>query len=235
MWQNKEAFNKDVTDTNWWWGKARMEIVSDSIKDIKAKNILEIGAGYGGMTKMLSSFGNVKAIEPDDEAAKYLKDNLGIDTYHGTFESFSEIEKYDLVTCFDVLEHIKNDKEALFKMESLINDKGALIITVPAYMFLWSKHDEVNYHYRRYTQNGLISKLPKSLVIKRISYFNTLLFPMAVIDKLFLSKENRSYSLAPNILINEILYRIFVMEKNILRNYNFPFGISIMLIAEKSG
>jgi 16S rRNA A1518/A1519 N6-dimethyltransferase RsmA/KsgA/DIM1 with predicted DNA glycosylase/AP lyase activity len=76
MWQNKDAFHTNIQDTNWWWGKVRLEIISDIIKDIKVKNILEIGAGYGSMTKMLSSFGNVKAIEPDDGAAKYLKDKF---------------------------------------------------------------------------------------------------------------------------------------------------------------
>jgi len=234
VWGNREAFNEDVKDTNWWWGKARMEIVSNCMKDIVSRNmsILEIGAGYGRMTTMLSDYGCVKAIEPYPEAVDYLQ-KLGINTYQGTFESFNESDKYGLVACFDVLEHIADDKEALLKMSSFLEDKGFLVITVPAYKYLWNRHDKMNNHFRRYTKGGLLNILPDNLVVKRISYYNTLLFPLAVLDKLVLTKNKRSYSFNPSKIVNDALYNIFVMEKNILRYCNLPFGVSILLIAEK--
>ncbi len=138
------------------------------------------------------------------------------------------------MACFDVLEHIEDDKEALSKMASLLNDKGLLVLTVPAYKFLWSRHDVVNYHYRRYNKYSLINKMPNSLIIKRASYFNTLLFPLALLDKTIISKNGKSYSMNPNKLVNSLLYKIFVVEKIILRHCNLPFGVSILLIAEKS-
>jgi SAM-dependent methyltransferase len=196
-------------------------------------NILEIGAGYGGMTSMLSSFGTVNAIEPYSEAVSYLQAKLKIKTYHGTFESFTETERYDVITCFDVLEHIEDDRQALTKMATLINDKGFLVLTVPAYKFLWNRHDEINHHYRRYSKKELIKKIPRNLLVKKVSYFNTLLFPMAILDKLVLSKNKRSYSFNPNSVVNRILYKIFSAEKTILRFLNLPFGVSILLIAEK--
>ena len=163
-----------------------------------------------------------------------MQDNLNINIYHGTFESFTETERYDLVTCFDVLEHIADDGKALSKMEALVNDKGFLILTVPAYMFLWNRHDEINHHYRRYGRKELIKKIPRSFVIRKVSYFNTLLFPMAILDKLLLARNRRSYSLGdPNKLVNGILYRIFSIEKSILRFTDLPFGVSILLIAQK--
>ena len=236
MWQNKEAFNEDATDANWWWGKARMEIVFACMKDIVPQNanILEVGAGYGRMTMMLSQFGMVKAIEPYQEAVNYLQ-KLGINTYQGTLESFNEPDKYDLVACFDVLEHIINDKEAIFKIESLIKDNGFLILTVPAYNFLWNRHDRMNNHYRRYTKGNLLKIIPDNLVVKRISYFNTLLFPLAVVDKLVFTKNRRSYSFNPNKLINNMLYNVFALEKQLLKHCNLSFGVSILLIAEKNG
>jgi 2-polyprenyl-3-methyl-5-hydroxy-6-metoxy-1,4-benzoquinol methylase len=236
MWQNKDAFNDDVTDTNWWWGKARMEIVFACMEDIVPRNanILEVGAGYGRMTTMLSQFGTVKAIEPYPEAVNYLQ-KLGINTYQGTFESFNEPDKYDLVACFDVLEHIKDDKEAISKMESLIKDKGFLVITVPAYKFLWNRHDKMNDHYRRYTKGSLLRVIPDNLVVKKISYYNTLLFPLAVLDKLVLTKNKKSYSFNPNKIVNGMLYKVFVLEKKLLKHCNLPFGVSILLIAEKNG
>ena len=222
-------------DANWWWGKARMEIVHECMEKVvwRDMNILEIGAGFGGMTGMLSNFGLVTALEPYSEAASYLQNKLKVKTYHGTLESFAETEKYDLVTCFDALEHIEDDGEALSKMEALVNDKGFLVLTVPAYMFLWNRHDEINHHYRRYGRKELIKKIPRNFIIRKVSYFNTLLFPMAILDKLLFAKNKRSYSLNPNKLINSILYKIFSTEKILLRFINLPFGVSILLIAEK--
>jgi 2-polyprenyl-3-methyl-5-hydroxy-6-metoxy-1,4-benzoquinol methylase len=235
VWEEKDAFHSKGEDVNWWWGKARMEIVHECMKGIMSRhmNILEIGAGFGGMTSMLSSFGSVKAIEPYSDAVSYLQNRLKVDTYHGTLESFTDTEKYDLVTCFDALEHIADDGKALSKMEALVNDKGFLILTVPAYMFLWNRHDEINDHHRRYGRKELIRRLPRSLVIRKASYFNTLLFPMAVLDKLLFAKNKSSYSLHPNKSVNAILYRIFSMERSILRFTDLPFGVSILLIAEK--
>ena len=197
--------------------------------------ILEIGAGRGRMTSMLSDFGSVKAIEPYPDAALYLQNDLRIDTFCGTLESYRGTEKFDLVTCFDALEHIEDDEKALSKMEGLVKDRGFLILTVPAYMFLWNRHDEVNHHYRRYARKELLRKLPRSLVIRKASYFNTLLFPLAVLDKLVLAKNSKSHSLDPNRTVNAILYRVFSLEKPILRFVNLPFGVSILLIAQKEG
>jgi SAM-dependent methyltransferase len=236
MWDEKDAFHKKEQDNRWWWEKARREIVQQCMKKVITgeKNILEIGAGYGGMTGMLSSFGTVNAIEPYADAASYLQAKLKVNTYLGTFESFNETERYDLVTCFDVLEHIKDDRKALLKMAGLVNDKGFLVLTVPAYKFLWNRHDDINQHYRRYSKKGLIKKIPSNLKVKKVSYFNTLLFPMAILDKLVLSKNKRSYSFSPNPAVNGVLYRIFSAEKTILRFLNLPFGVSILLIAEKT-
>jgi SAM-dependent methyltransferase len=235
MWDEKDAFHKKEQDNTWWWEKARREIVQQCMKKVinRDMKILEIGAGYGGMTGMLSGFGTVNAIEPYADAVSYLQEKLKVKAYQGTFESFEETERYDLVTCFDVLEHIKDDRQALQKMAGLINDRGFLVLTVPAYQFLWNRHDDINRHYRRYSRKELVKKIPSSLKVKKTSYFNTLLFPMAILDKLVLSKNKRSYSFNPNPAVNGILYRIFSAEKTILRSLNLPFGVSILLIAEK--
>ena len=235
MWEEKDAFHKKGQDENWWWEKARREIVQQCIKEVITGdvNILEIGAGYGSMTGMLASFGAVSAIEPYADAVSYLQAELKVKTYQGTFESFDGTERYDLITCFDVLEHIEDDRKALQKMATLVNDKGFLVLTVPANKFLWNRHDEINHHYRRYGKTELINKIPRNLIIKKVSYFNTLLFPMAILDKLVVSKNKKSYSFNPNPVVNSVLYRIFSAEKTILRFFNLPFGVSILLIAEK--
>jgi SAM-dependent methyltransferase len=235
MWEEKDAFHRKGQDGNWWWEKARREIMQECMKEVITHNmkILEIGAGYGGMTSMLANFGRVRAIEPYPDAVAYLQEKLKIKTYHGTFESFAETDRFDLITCFDVLEHIEDDKKALSKMATLVKDGGFLVLTVPAYKFLWNRHDDINHHYRRYSKKELIKKIPDNLLIKKASYFNTFLFPMAIIDKLVLAKNKKSYGLDPNMMVNSVLYRIFSAEKTVLRFLNLPFGVSILLIAEK--
>lgn len=219
-----------------WWFRARREIVYRCLQKYISGNIniLEIGAGYGVMTGMLKSFGEVQAIEPYSDAVDYLRNNLGVNTYAGKLDTFGGTKKYDLVACFDVLEHIADDKAALIKMDSLLNDHGLLVLTVPAYKFLWGKHDELHAHLRRYTRKNLIEKMPLPFSIKKASYFNTLLFPVALLDRLLFSKNKKSYSLNPNKLINNILYIIFSIEKYLVPRVNLPFGVSLILIAGKN-
>jgi len=235
MWDNKNAFHTKGQDENWWWEKARREIVQRCLKKVITTNveILEIGAGFGSMSSMLSGFGSVSAIEPYPDAAQYLREKLKIESFHSSFESFTDTKKYDMVACFDVLEHIEDDKNAILKMESLVNNKGLLVLTVPAYKFLWNRHDEINHHFRRYSKKDLLRKIPHTLDIRKISYFNSLLFPMAILDKLVLAKNKKSSSFDPNKIINGLLYRIFSTEKSILQFTSLPFGVSLLLIAQK--
>lgn len=212
-----------------WWFKARKEIVHNIIdKYIQGNNnnILEVGAGYGIMTEMLKEYGTVTAIEPYPDAAQYLKQQ-GYKVHQCTLDKFKTKEKYDIVAMFDVLEHVENDHKAANKMKGRLKHKGLLIVTVPAYTFLWSKHDEINNHYRRYNIKNFNRK------IKRATYFNTLLFPLALLDKLWFAKNKQSTALNPSKVINTILYNIFKLEKYILKYFNLPYGVSILLIAEK--
>jgi SAM-dependent methyltransferase len=235
MWDNQNAFHAKEQDDNWWWEKARREIIQQCLKKVVTPkvDILEIGAGFGSMSSMLSGFGPVSAIEPYHDAALYLREKLKIESFHSSFESFTATKKYDMVACFDVLEHIEDDKNAILKMESLLKNKGLLVVTVPAYKFLWSGHDEINHHFRRYRKKELLNKIPRVFSIKKISYFNSLLFPIAILDKLVLAKNKKSSSFDPNKIVNSLLYRIFSTEKSILQFTSLPFGVSLLLIAQK--
>lgn len=234
MWENLEQYSDQVREMSWWWNKARSEIVYTCMKNIvlTGGRVLDIGAGYGSMSMILKEYGDVTAIEPSPAAAAFLQESMRITTYCGDLNSFQDSSQFHIVACLDVLEHIEDDCQALLRISSLINDGGFLVLTVPAYMFLWSKHDELNHHYRRYTKKELVDKLPSNCIIRKVTYYNTLLFPAAVIDKLFLSKQKASQSLKPNKIINEILYIVFSMEKYILRWTNLPVGVSILLIAQ---
>lgn len=224
---------------NNWWFKARREIVHSIIDKYiyhNKNNILEVGAGYGVMTEMLKEYGTVTAIEPYPDAIKYLERTLEVKTHCCTLDALSNLkykDKYNIVVAFDVIEHIEDDLEALDIIEFILKNRGLLILTVPAYMFLWSEHDRLNNHHWRYTIKELESTLGVSFGIKRATYFNTLLFPLALLDKLWLARNKQSSALNPSKLVNTILYRIFSTEKILLKYFNLPYGVSILLIAEK--
>ncbi len=235
-----------------WWFKARREIVHSIIDKYivdSNNNILEVGAGYGIMTSMLKEYGTVTAIEPYPDSALALRNAFNIKTFCCTLDEFDEYKgnrQYDIVAMFDVLEHIEdNSGDTLFKVGRLLKNKGLFIFTVPAYNFLWSKHDELNNHYRRYTRGKIVQRLgwfgwhektdtkDYKFTIKKATYFNTLLFPLALLDKLWFAKNKQSYSLNPNRVVNSILYSIFKIERYILKYFNLPYGVSILLVAEK--
>ena len=223
-----------------WWFRARKEIVHSIIDKYiyhNKNNILEVGAGYGIMTEMLKEYGTVTAIEPYPDAVHYLisKSKANIKAvYPTTLDKFKTKEKYDIVAMFDVLEHIKDDGVTIAKIYALLKEKGLLILTVPAYVFLWSEHDRLNNHYRRYSKSNLLYHTNYvDFTTKRLTYFNTLLFPLALLDKLWFARNKQSTALNPSKLVNTILYRIFSIEKILLKYFNLPYGVSILLIAEK--
>ena len=114
-----------------------------------------------------------------------------------------------------------------------------IIATVPAYQWLWGKHDEIHMHFRRYTVPKF-KKLFNDAGFKVVysSYFNTLLFPLAVIkrfvDKLIGADKHHTAPIDPvSPIMNKILQSIFSFEKNLIPSIFLPFGLSIILVAKK--
>ena len=150
-------------------------------------------------------------------------------------------KKFDLICLFDVLEHIKEDKETISKLLEILKDSGRIFITVPAYQWLWSKHDENLMHQRRYSKKSLkLTFKDHNVTEEYFTYFNTFLFPFAVLDRFIKKISSKRISSTrnlnnkfPNRVINFIFKKIFVFEKFILNFFNFYFGLSILLIIKK--
>ncbi len=137
---------------------------------------------------------------------------------------------------FDVIEHIKEERQILNLCSDLLTEKGKIFITVPAYQWLWSVHDDYFHHERRYTKKSLQKILNESeFKILDCGYFNSLLFPVAVIQRLLekLVGAGRGNVTLPNKLINQILMRIFSLESKLYKFSRFSFGLSIWMVAEK--
>jgi len=114
---------------------------------------------------------------------------------------------------------------------------GIMILTVPAYKWLWSKHDELNHHFRRYTKKELNKLFDDKYLILKSSYFNFFLFPIALLSRLIdkiRKRSSQNFLNLPNLFINKILFKIFKYESKLLRIFNLPFGLSILIVVKNN-
>ena len=226
-----------------WWFTSKKEIILDTIArytNLKPESaILDIGCGSGLMLNALEALGQTFGMDMSDDAIQFSQEIFRGPIKKGFLPNnvpYSENE-FDLITALDVIEHIDDDEQSLKVIQSLLSEKGTAIITVPAYMFLWSHFDELNEHKRRYTLSELQTKIKKAgLKIEKISYYNTLLFPIAyLVRKLnnLLGRDGASDIDMPGATVNTILRKIFTSEKSLLRYFNLPFGVSILAVVKK--
>lgn len=227
-----------------WWFQGRLDIVMKLIhtyaQHTNHAKILDVGCGTGMVLQALQAYGTVWGIDKSEKAIRYSKEKVpGARVYIASFPEHMPNAQFDIITVLDVLEHIDQDRQALSKLTHMLKPGGIVVITAPAYKFLWTSHDDMNEHKRRYTVPELKEKvLEASLDIKKISYYNTLLFLPMVLVKLscrfFFHDVKAHFGHTPSpAFINLPLRFLFSLEKYVLPYINFPFGISIIVIATK--
>ncbi len=228
-----------------WWFVARREVIQSFIKlqmpDSSKANVLEIGCGVGGNVELLGTSGSYLGIDMHKPAIDYCSEKFPqfsfkcarIEDIPQEFNS----NKFDSIYILDVLEHLDNEVEILKSASSYLNESGKILVTVPAFQFLWSPHDDFVHHVRRYTKNSLSKILEESgYTVERISYFNSLLFPLALIQRLgmrFLNKKLSSHLSTPPKPVNWLFQAIFSQEASILKFTNMPVGLSIIAVVKK--
>jgi SAM-dependent methyltransferase len=234
----------DQLEGGHWWFCARRNIIAAVIERFaprKAKlKLLEAGCGTGGNLQMLQRFGALDAFELDDAARDIAKSKLPIDVKSGMLPDGIPYApgQFDVVAAFDVLEHVEKDVESLARLGEQLSPGGRLIMTVPANPWLWSKHDETHHHFRRYTRASLTSALKRAgLEPVRISYFNTLLFPLIaglrLARKAFGVKENADDAM-PGPVMNGIFKAIFGLESHMIGRVSMPVGVSLLAVAKRA-
>ncbi|MCX6122148.1 MAG: class I SAM-dependent methyltransferase [Ignavibacteriales bacterium] len=226
-----------------WWFVTKKSIVLDTISKYLPANInhriLDIGCGSGLMLNSLEAIGQTYGMDMSDDAINFSKELFNGKVEKGFLPNQIPYDNnfFNLITALDVIEHIDQDVESLKVMHSCLAKDGKAIITVPAYMFLWSAFDEMNQHKRRYTLTELKTKLlDAGYTIKKITYFNTLLFPIVYAVRILnniLKRSGASDIEMPGKISNYILKKVFGIEKYLLRYINLPFGVSILTVVEK--
>jgi SAM-dependent methyltransferase len=232
-------------ESSYWWYVARRKLLSwglkAAIRDAHPERILDVGCGTGLNQSVLKEFGAVTSLDSSPEALDFSR-SRGVDNLIcGSAEEMPFApESFDVITALDVLEHVDNDNLALQQIARVLGRDGLLFITVPAYGFLWSEHDEALHHRRRYSAYELRNKLTAAgLEVERITYFITLLFfPILVIriwQNLFKKsvEPKTSHVILPGWL-NALLIGVLGCERFLLRFVNLPLGVSLVCWARKA-
>lgn len=230
-----------VLQQDHWWFAARREILAAEIARLplpRPARILEAGCGPGGNLEMLQRFGQVQAIEPDADSRTYAAEHFGVEVKPGLLpHSLPRFPTpFDLVAAFDMIEHVDDDQGAVAALAGLLAPGGFMIATVPAYAWMWSEHDGAHHHKRRYglaAFRGLFEAA--GLKVRRASHFNSLLFPPIAavrIAKSAVGLTSADDAMPPKPL-NGMLKGLFGLERGLLRAMDLPFGVSILLVAQR--
>jgi SAM-dependent methyltransferase len=235
--------NFEVEDSYWWF-VARNNIIKKIIKEYcrlpEGSVVLDIGCGTGSFAKGISEDYQVHCLDTSSLALHYCE-LRGLNNLHNcTVQEFSPNDlSINAITMLDVLEHIEDDRSVVKRIYEILSKEGIYIATVPAYKWLWSGHDILHQHWRRYKSNELINIIKnEGFTILYHTYFDTFLFPLAALKRIWgkITGEGKKnvepVELVPD-LINKLFTKIFSFEGNLIPKVKFPFGLSILVIAIK--
>ena len=229
-------------DTTHWWYRARRDVLSDYIRRYARLSddarILEIGCGTGHNLPMLATFGTVDAIEIDPAARRIASERLGRPVGDSPLPALPGVARgaYDMVAVLDVVEHIADDVAALRAMAECLKPGGVILIAVPAHPWLWSAHDVVNHHHRRYTKQALSKAIGDAgLSYRKMRWMNALLFPLAAAARVAgrITGRDDSDDSPPAKPLNAVFERIFRLERHLIGRVPMTPGVSIVTLAER--
>ena len=228
-------------DSTHWWYRARRDILADFLvregRLPDRARILEIGCGTGHNLPMLARFGEVDAIEIDPAAREIAGRRLGKPVGDAPLPALPGVPRghYDLIAVLDVVEHIEDDVGALTAMRECLAPGGKVLIAVPAHRWMWSAHDVVNHHHRRYSKASLATAIRAAGLKERgLTYFNSLLFPLAAAARVAgrITGRDDSDDSPPAAPLNTLFERIFRVERHLVGRVPMPMGVSILTLAE---
>ena len=195
------------------------------------------------MLEELRQLGEVVGVDSEPAAVAFChrRGDRAVELASGNELPFPDAS-FDVVTMLDVIEHIEREQEMLAEVRRVLAPSGLVLLTVPAYTWMWGRQDEISHHVRRYTRRRLLDSLSRAgFRTWRASYFNTLLLPpiaaIRIARRLLPSKEEELHSdfeLNQPGRLNSALARLFGWEARLLRRLDLPFGVSVLAVAGKA-
>jgi SAM-dependent methyltransferase len=224
----------DTEDRHWWF-VGRRRLVTDALARTRVRGrILDLGCGTGGVLAHLGEFGTALGLDPAPEAARYCKRrDVPMVVGSGLALPFADAS-FDAILAQDVIEHVPDDVALLREVQRVLRPGGVLLVTVPALPWLWSSHDDVNHHYRRYTLRTLEESLRAGgFRSGKVSYYNSLLMPLAIARKFFqrlAGGDEHHLEDLPGPL-NGLLRGILTAEGHVIHRRSLPVGASLIAAA----
>ena len=228
-----------------WWFVGRRAILLDTLMRFSGAShnkLLDIGCGTG-LNAMLFSGNGFLVTGLETSAVAIGLARAIAPSIHILATSFPSPlvprDSYAVITALDVIEHIDDDKGMIRAVADALQPGGIVLISAPAFSFLWSVHDELAHHKRRYNRAELRSSLAMAgLEPVFISYFNFFLFPAIALFRVLsgalrFSRNVSDFSASPE-LLNSMLASIFAAERFLLRFFPLPFGVSLIAVARKN-
>ena len=232
-----------VEESHWWYRGRRKIIagfVSDIVSQIKGRRprILDVGCGTGANLLLLSKYGEVEGVDVSQDALNFCRERGFQHLRLGEAEKLPyEDESFDLVTAFDVIEHLDDDVAGLREFSRVLRKGGRVLLFVPTFMFLWGLQDEVSNHRRRYRMPEFRRVVAEAgLEVERTTYANiTFFLPIWLVRTVMrLTGVRTSSENNVNInIFNAPFGWLLGTESSVLRHMNLPFGVSGICVARK--
>jgi SAM-dependent methyltransferase len=240
MDRDYELQTHQAEDRHWWYRGRRsvLDRVIDGLHLPARAEILDAGCGSGRNMIDFARHGTVTGVELSATSVEIARRRGAGEVVEGSvLEMPFEAGRFDLAASLDVIEHLEDDLAALRELRRVVKPGGTLLVTVPAYQWLWSGHDVINHHYRRYTRRTL-QRVGEEAGWQQVrtTYFNSLLLPAAILLRV-LDRFNRKTTESsldlwvPPAPLNWLLERPLELEAAMIGcGGRIPAGLSLLAV-----
>ena len=246
MQESYSTLYADLWRRHWWW-RVRHELVMRTVEQLfggkekpsPQRTIFDIGCAGGVSFDDLSQYGEVYGLEPDPTLVDACPQWRAYIELTGFGPEYAPSRQYDLVLMLDVLEHLEDDVTALGSLQHLLKPRGRAILTVPALQSLWSVHDVMNRHYRRYDKRGLQRLLEANgFAVHNLQYFFIWPLGLMYLRKLLLGTQQRpgkSYTVTvPSAPVNRLFAGLSRTEQRLIQlGVRWPLGSSLLAVVAR--
>ena len=238
MEREYELQTHQAEDRHWWY-QGRRRVLERAIERLglpAGARILDAGCGSGRNMVELARHGSVTGVELSDASVELARERDSGEVLEGSVMDMPiDDDTFDLVVSLDVIEHLDDDVGALRELRRVTRPGGALLVTVPAYQWMWSGHDEINHHRRRYDRATLLAAAGDAgWSCEFATHFNSLLLPVAILlralERIGPVSSNSSLDLwVPPAPLNWLLRQPLHLEGAMIgRGASIPVGLSLL-------
>lgn len=230
----------EIEERMWWYqGRRRVcfDLLNRRLGERCDLDILDVGCGTGYNVALLRRYGRAQGVDMSEEALRFCR-RRGVTevTLHQAEELPFPNQSFDLLTAFDVIEHIEDDRGALREFRRLLRPRGWLLVYTPALPWMYNEHDRKVHHKRRYVKSELLEKLEsEGFEVEHISYVNLFILPIVLaaraLFKLF-PREHAEMEI-PREPLNTFFAKLCEWESRLVNSSGLPYGMTLVALARR--